>query len=224
MLRNKTWRGMNWGKIHMRGERAVLGACRLAFGATPRNFSWWERWSYLYSFRPLWCTPGDPLGLFFRRRADLIARGRIVWGVTVQANGLLFEPGPADHPGEVVYSLDESVDAPLTSLVEIAARLYALKGTEPSDPEQAAIADYLTQETARHFGLPAPSTLTGGLPCAMSSVVFARRHLPNRRLSRGVYPLLLSPEEPRIAMPLPSRYWAAPFREWWIREPSAPEK
>ncbi len=172
---------------------------------------------YLNVMRPAWllANPGDKLNQLFHNRAELWRHGRIVWGHVVQANVLLFETGFDDCPGEIVYSLDDPQTVDPDILTEVAEKLFSLKGRTPNAPALAGIADYLTDEFTRVFGLEVPQAISPNLRCHVSSTMFHRRHLPDKRLSASEFPVIVSPDSPHYVLPLPSRYWPEEFLHWW---------
>lgn len=195
-----------------------LARCRAAVHeARRRGFSLWERWTYLRVARPAWAAR-DALETFFSHRAALLAHGRVTWGHTVQANSTLFEPGFHDAPGEVVYVADPDAPVDVDALAHIAHQLYELKGTAQRDPTFSELSHYLADEHIRVFGLPVPALISPQLPCAISTIYFARKHLPDGVLCKGLYPILVSDAEPRVAMPLPSRYWSEALRRFWLSD------
>lgn len=197
--------------------RDLLDECRKAFGTAPREFALWDRLAYFRVAQPAWVhgNPPDDLCLLFDNLELLFSRGIVVWGHVVQANQLLFGSGHHNCPGEVVYSLDDARIEP-EDLEQIASRLFALKGTEPQDRESRRIADYLTDECQRVFGLSVPGMLSYPFRCEISTTFFARHHLPGRRLCHPLLPLVVSPHQPRLAMPLPAKYWPSELVAWWV--------
>lgn len=192
-----------------------LQACRENFGPPGRTFSFWERLFYLRVKRPRWCSDDDELSTFFRHKDRLLENGVVVWGHIVQANRLLFSPGRDNCPGEVVYVPNTKTVVDPEELSAVASKLFDLKGTEPDDPGLASFARYLTDEMIRVYGLRVPSSVSPRLTCAVSTVFFARHHLPERRLCSPLLPIIVNLEKPRVVMPLPARYWPAKLIQWW---------
>lgn len=201
-------------------HREMIADCAKNFGPAPRRFGLWDRLTYLRVVRPEWIyqEPIDDLETLFLNLSKLKQNGRVVWGHVVQANSQLFSPGQWDCPGEVVYSLDDP-DIGLEELSDIASRLYALKGTKPDDPQRRAIADHLTNEMTRVFGLPVPAALSPNRRCLVSTTYVVRKHLPKpgHCLRGSLLPLIVHPTPPHVALPLPSRYWPKPLVEWWTK-------
>ncbi len=199
-----------------------LSVCNRNFGNVPRNFGWFEFHTYLKIPKPMWCEKDffgqKNLVSFFKTQKNIIRNGVLVWGTVIQANALLFKHGWFNHPGEVVYCPDASREVDLEALYEVAFRLGQLKNTKPKEPELSYIADYLTNEFMRVFGHPVPRCMSPKMDCCISTVLFARKHLPNKRLSGTFFPLILNPNDPKVAMVLPSRYWPDELVSAWINE------
>lgn len=197
--------------------QAPIEHARRRVGEPPRRWSWWERVSYLHLRRPfwVWVDEDEDLNQLFSALPDIVDNGDVVWGHVVQANANLFEPGKSDHPGEVVFSPHAPGGGDPELLADVAARLFDLKNTEPGDPKLATIAAHLTNEMTRLFGSPVPAKLCGDSPTYLSTTFFARKHLPGRVLHQQLLPLLVSRADPYHAMPLPARYWAPDFVQWW---------
>jgi hypothetical protein len=92
--------------------------------------------------------------------------------------------------------------------------LFELKGTTPDEDDLASLAKHLAGRE-RGFGLPVPESVSPEIPCAISTVLFHRMHLPSGILKRAIVPLLVSQQDLRLAMVLPSKYWSAGLAEWW---------
>jgi hypothetical protein len=162
----------------------------------------------------------DQLTTLFRHANTLFTEGTVVWGQVIQANELMFEGGNDNCPGEVVYSLKDPQRADPEYLEHVALELYSLKGTEPNNPELAQIAEYLTDETIRVYGLPVPSVVSPLYQCQISTTFFVRKHLPGRRLLASLLPIIVNPRKPHVALPLPERYWPPELLDWWFDQGS----
>jgi hypothetical protein len=158
----------------------------------------------------------DQINLFFQKKNDLLKRGHIVWGQVVQANQLLFYPGMDNAPADVLFCPNPHSQNNPEALASIADRLYEIKGSQPDDPELAKLAAAITDESGRHFGLSIPQSLSPDFPTETSVIYIVRKHLPNGYLTQKVLPLLIYPEQPRIVMVLPCRYWPVEMEDWWI--------
>lgn len=195
--------------------KAELDGCRRRLGARPRQFGWWDKVSYLHTARPAWCTSGDRLSLYFKHRGELLRGGQVVWGHVVQANRLLFSPGTANCPGDVVYGLPPDEDVGPEYLGGVARAVGSLKERPGGSPAMEALGAHLANERTRVFGLPVPPALSPLIPCALSTVFFDRKHLPGRVLRAPFFPLVVSARDPRIAMVLPARYWSPALCALW---------
>jgi hypothetical protein len=204
-----SWPAMNMNRL--------LAQCVAAFGPPPRTFSWRDRMTYLRvrgpRIRLMLC--GDALNGLFRNLGSLLAEGSVVWGHIVQANELLFEPGRRNLPAEFVFSLEDRRRVDPRYLSELAMALFDLKGTQPAEPALRPIADHLTDEYQRVFGMPVPASISPGLRCEISTTYVERKHLPGGRLIDGLLPLIVSPRQPRYVIPLPARYWPQELVALW---------
>jgi hypothetical protein len=166
---------------------------------------------------PQWARedPSDKLNLLFKAASDVFANGIVVWGHLVQANSLLFQEGTDDCPGEVLFSLDEKRQVEPEYLQCLARMLFSMKGKPQDDPRLQRYADILADELTRSFGRPVPREINPEHDCRTSATYFMRKHLPNRRLSASLLPLVVSPREPHFALPLPAKFWPGQLVEWW---------
>src|SRR5437868_4401050 len=125
-----------------------LRKCIDNFGEPPRAVSLWDRLTYFRVSKPIWLrtNPGDKLMMHFKNLNTLFSEGIVVWGHIIQANSMMWEDGPHNCPGELVYSFDDIDRVDPEYLREVAAELYGLKGTAPSEPDLQPIANYLTDE------------------------------------------------------------------------------
>ena len=195
-----------------------LQDCQIQFGEAPRAFGLWERLTYLRVPAPSWLDKTDLLTLYFRGQKRLLRDGFVTWGHFVQANKLLFQEGRESCPAAVTFSPNPDRPADPTTLQRAAGRLFALKGTTPAEPMAGTMAQHLTNEYSRPFGLPVPPAIHPG-SLVLSTVYVYRPHLPSPRyLCRSLVPLVVSPTAPRTAMLLPARYWPADLLDWWAAD------
>ena len=198
--------------------QGMITECAKNFGDAPRQFSLWDRLTYLRVVRPEWLyqNPNDELETIFLNLSKLKRDGKVVWGHFVQANNLLYGPGGGDCPAEIVYSLDDRIS--LDDLGKVAHSLASLKHTKPSDPEVASIADYLTNEWTRVYGKPVPASISPKHACKISTIYVVRKHLPKptQSLNAPLIPIIVNPTAPHVTLVLPSRYWPKPLVEWWV--------
>lgn len=196
-----------WGVIR---SATTIDQCRASLGEAPRRFSWFDRARYLRIPKPDWMERTDALAEILEDQGVLLAEGRLVWCALVQANTALFTHGRYDHPAAVIYSPDTAVfdDSP-DLLLDIARKLYRLKGTQQQDPELAAFSRMLASEVDREMRLEVPRRLAGSSSIYCTDILVTRKHLPDQVLSESVFPLLIAPEHTAMTMMLPSRFWPA---------------
>lgn len=73
--------------------------------------------------------------MLYQKLPSAMTQGFVTWGHIVQANTLLFNDGPGDSPGEVVYCTDRDDAVSPDVLRELAGSLAQLKNTAPSSPK-----------------------------------------------------------------------------------------
>ncbi|MEL6179106.1 MAG: hypothetical protein AAFS10_09135, partial [Myxococcota bacterium] len=94
--------------------------------------------------------------------------------------------------------------------------LMAFKGTKPHDEALRRLADHLTLEYTRAFGMKLPETFGVGPGVVLSSTVFVRHHLPLRRMCKPLLPVIALPEPPHVVLALPERFWPRPLVRAWV--------
>ncbi|ODA32765.1 hypothetical protein A6X21_20760 [Planctopirus hydrillae] len=188
-----------------------------AMGLSPRRFSLWNRWTYLHVPPPDWLRerPADELKTYFRWLPRTFRYGKVVMGCVIQANQYAWEKESFDVPGEVVYSLMDAEWVTDDDLLEVAKRLFKLKGASPQKSDSKEIADYLTNQRIRVFGLPVPREIYPRYHFQISTIMFVRKHMPEQRICSKVLPLIVYPNEPYVATIVPMKYWPEDYIKQW---------
>jgi hypothetical protein len=195
----------------------ILEIARKNFGEPgKRNFSWLDKIFYLNISKPSWCTKDDDLFATFRNKRRLLTDGVVVWAHIIQANILLFKPGSDNCPASVIFSPDCRSRVDPEELGRIAHSLFKLKGTTPGDSDLQELADNITNEMKRTFGLKLPRSVSPHFELYEATTFVTRKHLPNRQLSLPFFPLLIAAEPPYYNYPLPSRFWPQSLIEFWL--------
>lgn len=192
----------------------LLDEVRDMMGTVPRWRGFFGHLS-LRQARPIWIKRSDELNEVFRRQGKLMREGDIVWGALVQANMHLFSPGPHDHPAMVIHSPDPFFEDDPNRLRALGNRLFQLKNTTPASPDERRLAEMITDEMERGMGWTVPRACTGAREVTSTSVIVFRRHLPDRVLRCGWFPLLTHPETPAV-MIVPSNYRPDELVEIWM--------
>ena len=130
----------------------------------------------------------------------------------MQANSALFAPGISESGAQVVYA--PAGDVPLADLGHIAVRMFALKGQQPSDPEERKLADMLTDEFERALDWPVPRSLTDGRALVTTVVMLPRRIMPGGVLAMSYFPIFADPKT-LLAAYVPSFFWPEELRKEW---------
>ncbi|RZG45773.1 hypothetical protein [Acinetobacter wuhouensis] len=168
---------------------------------------------FLRSKKPKWMDANDPLNAQYKHQSLLLNHGNIVWAAVVQANSLLFQDGPLNHPAHIIYSPTDNFDHNPEYLSEVASKIYSLKNTIPDDTQLNELAEMVTNEKERGLNWQLPSAFTNS-PIRSTTFVFAREHSPNRKLSIKLIPILIHPSTP-VCMMVPSIFWTPKFTKEW---------
>jgi iron-sulfur cluster assembly protein len=194
---------------------SILSEIYDRLGDPPRRFDR-DEWPDLLIPEPAWAK-NDDLAVVFDDQRFLYKEGEVVWGAYVQANRAAFRPGPADHPGTLVYSRHPDVDDDPTLLMRFASRLHALKDRNSDDPDEQRYGDMLRDEFERAMRWRAPPTLTDGLPVYSTSVMACRKHLPGGLLARTLVPILRH-RDTVATLIVPHWFWPRSLAVEWARE------
>ena len=161
---------------------------------------------------PAWLKPDDLTSRIFANQKQILRDGHVHWAAIVQANSLLFLPGPVDSGAQVVYAPDN--DLPLEALRQIASRLFSFKTRPPADPVLARIGQMLARETERALDWPVPPTLTGGRRVITTIVMIHRAFVPGGMLGMNHFPIIADPQT-SLALLLPSKFWPESLVSQW---------
>ena len=203
-----------------------LMECRSKFGDSPRDFD--PSTEQMLLVNPPWVTKlrfGDALAKLVQNSTlrRLFRTGDVVWGHIIQANVELFSPAPSvdsytyDRPGELVFSLGTRGAATPEQLEHVASELGGLKCVDELDDELQSWADYLNAETVRVVGRQVPARISDSAACFVSTTLFRRSHLPEGVLHQPLLPIVVAPQQPYFAMPLPQAFWPRSLVDWWLR-------
>jgi hypothetical protein len=190
----------------------IIHDIRAKLGPPPRRVGLLTRWKF-QQLPPKWMAPSDQLQTVHRNRIPLLQRGKVVWGSIVQANNLLFSPGPLTHPALIAFATSDAFDAEPQRLRDISGWVFSLKHTTPSDPLELKLAQLVTDELDRG-GFVVPGDLIGGVEIRGSALLVYREHIPGGFLRSGILPLLISDSIPAV-MIVPSEYWPPELVALW---------
>ncbi len=126
--------------------------------------------------------------------------GEIYYAVLVQANGKLFQKKKTNPvlPGVVIYSTDEYFESDPNALKKIANALYADKAFND-----------LRFEDKFYTPTPLSTDLTDGRRVFISSVMIARKHLPQYKLTgqHTILPVIAAPQKSTSVFVADCKYW-----------------
>jgi hypothetical protein len=192
----------------------IIRNIRVRLGEPKRQFAAKEL-KYLRVTAPAWCKPGNDLAPIYRDQDLLMSEGTVVWGALVQANTLLFRPGPHDSPGIVIHTTEPHLHDDLVRLSAVAKKLFALKDGGGKTSAEKAFGSKLADDLASFLAEAVPKTLGGESPILANTAMFHRKHLPNGILSCGFFPLFIHPTTTAIFV-VPARYWDNNLLDVWV--------
>lgn len=188
-------------------------------GPPPRHIGFDEQVSSFlcgyWALRYRWAS--DKLYMVFQSRKRLLREGEVALGKIVQANVELFSPGDYDLPANAIYSSRRTTPDLLDALSECATRLYALKNTEPDQPDEKKFAEMITDEYRREMRVSVPKEIAGVGGVTLTTLMVFRKDLPHDYLSNSFFPLLIHRETPATII-APFKYWPDELLHAWEPE------
>ena len=112
-----------------------------------------------------------------------------------------------------MYSRDSHFDARPHELKAIARRIFQLKNTTPTDANEKAVADRITNEMDRTMDWQLPDVISDKDVHATITMMF-RRHLPNGILAASCFPILIHPATHAVMM-VPCEFWPPDLIMLW---------
>ncbi len=196
----------------IREARSKLAAARAA-GTFPR------------AERPVWMKDGDALARALDEQQRLLREGQVVWSALVEANAELFHRGWIDFPALVIHAADGAQDDGPQALLELAPRLFDLRGGGGANNEEREFGAMLDDEQGRPSWRKVPRSMSPQQELHASSVLIVRPWLPGTSLAGLPLPLLAHPARTGQVLPLPLEYWPEALRARWLEHaPEAPEE
>lgn len=156
-----------------------------------------------------WLRAGHAAHPIWTNRVELARKGFVTMGVIVQANVMLWEPGPHDSAAQVLYAAapwEEDVSEPL--LEAIARECMGLRRATWRDPALARIGALLDAENTWTIGERIPDVLAFGANVRTGATLVPRSFLPLGYLSTGLLPLFVSKDVDYV-LPVPWTVWDA---------------
>lgn len=169
-----------------------------------------------YMTCPDWLKPGsddenDELALLYEpvTQRRFFQEGKVAVGALVQANSLLFDKGDESCPANYIYSTDPFYFDYPGNLLAIARALFDTKGEQGYHPAIQKLADLLDDEYERVYAYNIPAELTEGHTVYFTTIMVDREHLPYKKITEPVSPMLVLENEKPDAVLLPYWYWKA---------------
>lgn len=165
--------------------------------------------------KPLWLQPDDALNKIYEEYDKLIEIGEIHYACIVQANTILFKKfPPLDSPACVILSTGEYYDSNPDKLEKIATKLYSYKNkTAPENIKK--ITDSITDEYDRLYNIELPNSIKHNESAFYTTIMVYRKHLPERKITGSILPVITKPDELQTTIILPKYYWTKQFIEFY---------
>ncbi|MGL5676431.1 MAG: hypothetical protein ACRDDX_08450 [Cellulosilyticaceae bacterium] len=146
----------------------------------------------------------------FDQREELIRDSKLVLGVLVMANTLLYEAdNNYDCPAVFLYSTDPYYEENIQVLEALADEIYSYRELPDieilRDLDKKWVVDRLNKEEEPIFNEKLPYGLTEGREVYLTTMIVMREYIPGRVLQSRVYPLLIK-EGIKMGMLFPSSY------------------
>src|SRR5688572_30612845 len=126
---------------------SLLDEVRNYLGPPPRKQFAPGKTTYDHVLPAPWFARSDELYEIYLKQDMLIREGAVVWGAIVQSNRFLLQPGRNDHPATVIWCENQEIETKPELLLELAGRLFDLKGAKPVDHEERRYAAMLSDES-----------------------------------------------------------------------------
>lgn len=175
--------------------------------------------------KPAWLTDENPLIKIYRNFPDLKKKGYITYGCIVQANAQLYEDGDRDLPADIIIADSPVGEMFPEELIDIANELYRYTEVSSFKVPKAAreVVKQLKDEydmTTRYIDFKKK----GEHPFNIYNIpiMVFREHLYERKIKYKLYPVIFLPENPGVAMLVPSEIYRPREEEPEVKETENP--
>ena len=169
--------------------------------------------------KPIWMTDDETLSKIYEELSALVETGAIHYGYLVQANVILFHAFPPYNcPANIIFSTDNYYDENLYDLEVIASGLYGFKHTNDAPETVKRITDSITDEYTRLYNIKLPIDTYRNSDIFFTTIMVYRKHLPGRKLSSSLFPVITEPNNLQSTMILPKQYWTENFIKYFTKQ------
>lgn len=155
---------------------------------------------------PSWAFD-SPIMNVFNNKNTLLKQGKICYGALLQANSMLFKSGLGNNPAVILYSFDSYFEQNPQELRQLGAELFKYKNMTACPPELQYTISLIKNERSHIQNLKLPLNFTKGREVFFTVVMVVRKHLPRRKITGYIFPVLAAPEICKGAIILPKNYW-----------------
>ena len=195
----------------------ILSEIGKKLGTTPRSFGFWDKLTWFKQDKPTWDWENDEIKNSVVHWEKVFTEGELAWGYIIQVNKLMFEKSNLNCPGEVLVLAKNTVPFDLESFEATAQALYDLKGNSSllSEESEQYFAKYLENELTRVYGLKLPESISNGNDLFVSTLFFQRRHIPKRKITCSLLPVLYLEKDPKVVVMVPRKFWTKKLLRLW---------
>jgi hypothetical protein len=158
--------------------------------------------------KPPWTNSKETLSKIYSEYLILAQTGEIHYAHLVQANVILFKFFPhLNCPANIIVSLNDYYAERPHDLKYTANVLFGYKNTENAPEELKVITDSITDEYDRLYNVKLPNEPDMRSDIFFTTIMVYRKHLPGRKLSGSLFPVLTDPKNLQSTLILPKKYW-----------------
>ena len=126
--------------------------------------------------------------------AQLIERGRVVWGHLIVAKNELFSSGHGDGRAVVVYCQELHRHDDLMRLIDVGNSLEEFRNDRSREAQDRDLRKIINDNNAWFAPRRLPEAISSDETLRISSVLVARQHVPRGALLASCVPLLAHPQ------------------------------
>lgn len=160
--------------------------------------------------KPVWLRDDNPLIRIYQNFQQLKDRGHIAYGCIVQANSDLFDDGNKDLPADIIIADSQIGEMFPEDLIDIAQELFSYRSVPNFRiPKNVREVVKLLKDEYRMEPMYIDYSKKNEHPFNVYNVpiMVFREHLYERKIMHKLYPVIFLPENPGVAMILPSEIY-----------------
>lgn len=167
--------------------------------------------------KPYWMEPKDQMNQIYDNQEELLINGMIVYGCVILANPMLKDKYPRIDSGMMVlFSEDEYFDENPQEYQKISDRIaeYGMGEIDIVPKGIQKILDGVSSEDWV-FNMELPENITDGRKVYCTSMMLQRDLVPEGMLIGNILPILTDPDDMKISITVPEKYWTAEMVDYY---------